>query len=377
MERRVQSRISALGIQSAEVARAEQIRAALRSILLSVRVAAFAALALAYIGYTLGQWPATRALSRGTFGLALDPLRALGAEFVGTIPQLAFLAVLYVVLRMLLRVLHLLFDAIGRGTVQIGNFDRDWAQPTYKIVRLLTVAFGLVVAYPYIPGSSSEAFKGVSLFMGIVFSIGSSSAISNIVAGYMMTYRRAFKVGDFVQIGSATGAVIGMRLQVTHLRNYRNEEIIIPNSQILTTDVVNFSSLAQTEGSYVSSAVGIGYGTSWRRVETILLDAAARTPGLVHASKPFVLVKGLGDFAVTYELNTPLADPRTRITTTTLLNRNVLDVFNEHGVQVMTPAYEADPPEPKVVPLSEHHAHLPATAPPIRPETVAPGNPAV
>ena len=375
MERRVQSRIQALGLQSSEVARAEQIRTALQGMLFGVRVVAFVALALAYVGYVLAQWPATRALSHGTFGLALDPLRALGAEFVGAIPQLAFLLVLYVILRMALRVLHLFFDAIGRGTLQFGNFDREWALPTYKIVRLLVVAFGLIVAYPYIPGSNSDAFKGVSLFIGVVFSLGSSSAIGNIIAGYMMTYRRAFKVGDLVQIGNATGTVIEMRLQVTHLRNYRNEEIIIPNSQILTSDVVNFSSLEKIAGSMVCSQVGIGYETSWRKVQEILLEAAGRTAGLASAPNPFVLVKSLGDFSVTYELNAPLADARTRIMTSSLLNRNVLDVFNEHGIQIMTPAYEADPPEPKIAPVQGLYPQpAPVAAASLQPETVAPGS---
>jgi small-conductance mechanosensitive channel len=121
---------------------------------------------------------------------------------------------------------------VGRGTVTLANFDPEWAQPTYKIVRVAVTAFGLIVAYPYIPGSQSAAFKGVSLFIGVVFSLGSSSAVSNIIAGYMMTYRRAFKVGDRIRVGSAIGDVIEMRLQVTHLRSIKNEEIVIPNSRL-------------------------------------------------------------------------------------------------------------------------------------------------
>ena len=376
MERRVQSRIQALGIQSSEVARAEQIRTALRGMLFGIRVVAFVALALSYIGYVLAQWPATRALSHGTLGLALDPLRALGAEFVAAIPRLAFLVVLYVILRLALRVLHLFFDAIGRGALQFRNFDREWAQPTYKIVRLLVVAFGLVVAYPYIPGSNSEAFKGVSLFIGIVFSLGSSSAISNVIAGYMMTYRRAFKVGDRVKIGDAVGDVVQARLQVTHLRSPKNEEIIIPNSEILSGQVMNYSSLSKTAALLLHIEVGIGYTTSWRHVEAILLDAATRTPGLAAQPTPFVRIKRLGEFAVTYELNAPCGDVQAMLATYTRLHQNVLDVFNEHGVQIITPAYEGDPPEPKVVPLRDLDA-LGPKAPSPRPETVAADSPAV
>ena len=240
--------------------------------------------------------------------------------------------------------IRLFFEAVGRGTVTLGGFDAEWAQPTYKIVRVAVVAFGLIVAYPYIPGSQSEAFKGVSLFIGIVFSLGSSSAISNIIAGYMMTYRRAFKVGDRVKIGEAIGDVIEMRLQVTHLRSLKNEEIVIPNSQILSGEVLNYSSLARdarpdpAHGSRhrLRDAVAAGRG-----------DAAGRRRrarrGLAAEPRPFVLIKRLGDFAVTYELNVPCRDVPAMAALYTALHQKILDVFNEHGVQIMTPAYEGDP----------------------------------
>jgi small-conductance mechanosensitive channel len=130
---------------------------------------------------------------------------------------------------------------VERGRVTLGRFDPEWAQPTYKIVRVAIVAFGLIVAYPYIPGSQSAAFRGVSLFIGVVFSLGSSSAVSNIIAGYMMTYRRAFKVGDRIKVGNTVGEVVETRLQVTHLRSPKNEEIVVPNSQILTSEVINYT----------------------------------------------------------------------------------------------------------------------------------------
>ena len=280
LRRRVEARIHSVGIQSFEVMRAEQIRKALQNSLLAIRVILFLGLALVYAGYVLRQWPSTRAMSHGVAGLALDPLRTLGAGFVANIPRLAFLIVLFVLVRIVLRVTRLFFDAVGRGTVTLRRFDPEWSEPTYKIIRIAIVAFGLVVAYPYIPGSQSEAFKGVSLFIGIVFSLGSSSAVSNIIAGYMMTYRRAFKVGDRVKIGDSVGDVMETRLQVTHVRSLKNEEIVIPNSEILTGQVLNYSSLGRERSLLLHTEVGIGYATSWRHVETILLDAAARTPGL-------------------------------------------------------------------------------------------------
>jgi small-conductance mechanosensitive channel len=186
-----------------------------------------------------------------------------------------------------------------------------------------------------------------------MFSLGSSSAISNMIAGYMMIYRRAFKVGDRVKIGDAFGEVLETRLQVTHIRSIKNEEIVIPNSQILSSQVINYSSLARTRGLILHTEVGIGYETSWRQVEAMLLEAAARTHGIASDPSPFILEKELGAFAVVYELNAYCSDAQSIHTLYAELHRNTLDVFNEHGVQIMTPAYECDPAEPKVAPAKD------------------------
>jgi small-conductance mechanosensitive channel len=250
--------------------------------------------------------------------------------------------------------------------VRLSRFEPEWSQPTYKILRIAVVAFGLVVAYPYIPGSQSQAFKGVSLFIGLVFSLGSSTAIANVIAGYMMTYRRAFKPGDRVKIGDTVGDVIETRLQVTHIRSFKNEEIVIPNAQILSGEVLNYSTLARTQGLILHTEVGIGYEVSWRKVEGMLLEAAGRTSGLATDGRPFVLLKRLGDFAITYELNAYCREATAMNALYTALHRNILDVFNENGVQIMTPAYEGDPPEPKIVPPAEWT---------VAPSSAAVGNP--
>lgn len=364
LTRRLQARIHTVGIQSFEVMRADKIWAAVRNGLIGIRTLILFAGGLVYVGYVLAQWPWTHGFSQDLAGFVLGPLQVLAGGLVANIPQLVFLAVLFVVVRFLLRLVRLFFEAVGRGTVTLANFDADWAQPTYKIVRVAIVAFGLIVAYPYIPGSQSEAFKGVSLFIGIVFSLGSSSAVSNIIAGYMMTYRRAFKVGDRVKIGDAVGDVIEMRLQVTHLKSFKNEEIVIPNSEILSGEVVNYSSLAKSQGLILHTEVGIGYETPWRQVEAMLLEAASRcSPPAAEPPRAFVLLKKLGDFAVTYELNLYCTDIKTMLPLYTAMHRNVLDVFNEYGVQIMTPAYEGDPAEPKVVPPKDFYT-APAVVPP-------------
>jgi small-conductance mechanosensitive channel len=156
-------------------------------------------------------------------------------------------------------------------------------------------------------------------------------------------------VGDRVRIGSSVGDVIAMRMQVTHLRSFKNEEIIIPNSQILGAEVMNFSSLSKNGGLILHTEVGIGYETPWRQVEAMLLMAADRTEGLAKQPPPFVFEKALGDFAVVYEINAYTENVKAMAALYAELHRQILDVFNEYGVQIMTPAYEGDTPEPKVV----------------------------
>jgi small-conductance mechanosensitive channel len=375
--RRLQSRIQSIGIQSFEVMRADRIVAALRSVVSGVRAGVIAASLILYFIYVLRQWPWTRRLSHDLFGFVIAPLQVIANGFVQHLPSLIFLVVLFFVIRVGLKLLRLFFEAIGRGAVTFGGFDPEWAQPTYKIVRIAVIAFGLVVAYPYIPGSESAAFKGVSLFLGVVFSLGSSTAIANIIAGYMMTYRRAFRVGDRVKVGDALGDVIEVRLQVTHMRSVKNEEIVIPNSQILSNEVLNYSSLARTRGLILHTEVGIGYETPWRQVEAMLIEAAARTPGVSREPPPYVLLKKLGDFAVTYEVNVFSHDVSTMHLQYTGLHHQILDVFNEYGVQIMTPAYEGDPERAKVVPRSDWYAApaaSPAAPPPVtRADGASPG----
>ena len=356
LTRRLEARIHSINIQSFEVMRAEQIWSALRSALLASRAIVFLLAALVYLGFVFAQFPSTRGLSHDMAGFALGPLRVMVVGIAAAIPSLVFLAVLFVVVRVGLRFVRFFFEAVRQGSVTLANFDPDWAEPTYKIVRIAAIAFALIVAYPYVPGSSTDAFKGVSLFIGIVFSLGSSSAISNIIAGYMLTYRRALKVGDRVRIGTALGEVIETRLQVTHLRSIKNEEIIIPNSQIMAGEVLNYSSLSRTRGLILHTDVGIGYEVPWRQVEAMLMAAAGRTAGICVDPPPFVLEKQLGDFAVTYELNVYCRNVEAMARLYAELHRNILDLFNEYGVQIMTPAYEGDPDVPKVVPRKDWYA---------------------
>jgi small-conductance mechanosensitive channel len=310
-------------------------------------------LAYFYISSVLGTFPWTRSFAMRLLDVVVQPLVVMGEGFVRSIPKLAFLTVLFFLVRYLLRALKLFFTAVEYRRITISGFDPEWGMPTYRLVRVAVIAFAVVIAYPYIPGSESAAFKGVSLFLGVVVSLGSTSFIANMIAGLTMTYRGAYRVGDWVRIGEEEGRVTEMRMMVMRLRTRKNESVTMPNSLILNSSVHNFSALAREEGLVLHTEVSIGYDASWRKVEAMLLEAARRTEGVVDEPPPFVNQKSLGDFAVTYELNATVRSPERIPLHYSDLHRNIQDVFNEHGVQIMSPAYVSDPEHPKLVPPSE------------------------
>lgn len=349
-ENKLKAKIDSLESRSFQMIRSRQLWFTIYSFIRGIKFLLFLIIIFICTQYVLGLFPWTRAVSISLLGFFLKPLSAFGNSILSFIPDLAFLIVIYFITKYLLKLIKLFFHGIEQGSIKIANFEPEWAIPSYKILRLLLIAFSVVVAYPYIPGSESDAFKGVSLFMGVLFSLGSSSLISNLIAGYTMTYRKTFKKGEMVKIEDYVGQVMDIKLFVTRLRTLKNEEVVVPNSIILNSNVVNYSTLAAERGLILHTTVGIGYETSWRQVEDMLKAAAQRTEGILKDPPPFVLQKSLGDFAVTYELNAFCNDPLNMMRHYTALHQNVLDVFNENNVQIMTPAYEGDPAEPKVVP---------------------------
>lgn len=362
LDGRVKEQLTGLEARSMRIVSASHVWSALRGVRKFVWSMATVIAGVFYLDYVLHLFPWTRLFAARLWALLIDPLRAMGDSVLAAIPGLAFLVILVIVTRYLLKTIRLFFMALAEGTTPLVHFERDWAWPTYRLVRFFIIAFALVVAYPYIPGSQSDAFKGISLFLGVIVSLGSSSVIGNIIAGYTMIYRRAFRVGDRVKIEDHLGDITESRLLVTHLRTPKNEEIVIPNSLILSNSVVNYSTLARKGQLILHATVGIGYETPWRQVEAMLLQAADRTEGLLKEPKPFVLQKQLGSFDVTYEINVYCDNAQAMNRLYTQLHRNILDQFNEYGVQIMTPAYEGDPQEMKVVPRDQWYA-APAAAP--------------
>jgi small-conductance mechanosensitive channel len=356
LDRRYRSRLRHVQVGTVEIVRAEHLwQGLVRAISIVAGLVALVAVYLTF-DYVLLLFPWTRALGNNLSAILLGPLATIGMGVLRYIPDLVFLVILALITRYVLKVVRLFFRRVSDGTITLSGFEADWAKPTDRIVRLLVVAFALIVAYPHIPGSGTDAFKGVSILFGLLFSLGSPSVISNMVAGQSLAYRRAFKVGDRVKIGEHIGDVAQIRLLSTYLRTPKNEQIVIPNSNVLNGEIVNYTSLAKAPGLILHSIVSIGYGTPWRQVEAMLLEAAGRTPGLLPEPRPFVLQKTLGTFAVDYVINVYCDNPTAMFPLYSALHRSILDVFNEHNVQIMTPAYEGDPERPKVVPRDQWFA---------------------
>jgi small-conductance mechanosensitive channel len=346
IENRIQSKISSVENYSFRLIRSQQLWKAYYLFFKTLRIIVIILMIAGFFQYVLGQFPWTNKIADYTLGLFIDPLVNIGKGFLRFLPSLAFL----------IKLIKLLFGGIQEGGMQISKFDPEWAMPTYKILRLIVIIFALVLAYPYIPGSNSSAFKGISVFMGVLLSLGSSSFIANIIAGYSMTYRGAFKKGDRIQVGDVTGFVEEQKLMVTRVRTLKNEDVVIPNSTMLNSNIINFSARAKGEGLILHTTVGIGYETPWRQVDAMLKLAAERTEGLLKNPPPFVIKQSLGDFAVNYEINAYCDDASKMPFYYTVLHQNILDIFNENNVQIMTPAYEGDPDTPKVVPREQWHA---------------------
>ena len=357
---RIKSKIDRLENVSFKLIQSEQLLAILHFLYRVVRLVIVLFITLFFVDYILGLFPRTRQMARYIFDLLVSPLEKMALSFVEALPSLVFLLIIFVLTQYIIKLIRLFFHGIDLGEIRISNFDAEWAMPTFRIIKLLVIIFALVIAYPYIPSSSSNAFQGISVFLGVLFSLGSSSFIANIIAGYSMTYRRAFKKGDRIQVDDFMGFVLEQTLMVTRLRSVKNEEIIIPNSTLLNSNIKNYTQAAKERGIILHTSVGIGYETPWRLVEAMLLEAVARTNGLLKDPPPYVLHKGLGDFAVTYEINAYCDDPVNMYFMYTDLHRNILDVFNENNIQIMTPAYEGDPEVPKVVPKDQWNTPLAA-----------------
>jgi small-conductance mechanosensitive channel len=254
-----------------------------------------------------------------------------------------FLTILLVILATygLTRLVRAIFAEIEQGTIHFRNFDRDWAPFTSRIINFLLLVGAAIVIFPYIPGSDSEAFQGIAIFLGALFTLSSTAAVANIVSGVIQTYTGAFRVGDVIRINETVGTVIEKRLLTTRVRTFKQEDVSFPNSLVMNVSVVNYSSLAKDAGVVLYTTVTIGYDVPWRTVHSLLLGAAANVEGFLKAPPPFVLQTSLDDYYISYQLNAYTKSPQIMPLLYSQLHQNIQDAFNQAGVEIMSPAFTA------------------------------------
>jgi len=302
-----------------------------------VRNLVTAALLLAYVFYGFMHFPRTRVVTNEMSSVFGPPIQRGIHEVENYIPNLGYLLVILLFGWIVLRGMKYFFSAIRRGTIVLEHFPADWADPTYKLCRSIVFLFVLMVGFPYLPGAGTAFFRGFSLFVGALVTFGSSGAIGNLLAGILLTYARAFRVGDVVQIEGVYGRVAEKTLLVTRLVTTGNEQVSIPNSKVLNESVTNYSAHGAGNSVAMAVSVTIGYDIDWRTVHKMLIDAATRTAQAATDPPPAVMEKSLDNYSVNYELRVFSRTADGIYDSYAALRRNVLDAFAEAGVEIMTP----------------------------------------
>jgi len=314
--------------------------------------------ALVWLSFALAQFPPTRPWADEILGRMLGIVHSGGVALVSALPGLLFVGLIVLVARGVSQLLAVWFDQVEHGRIQLEWLQADAVRPTRRIFAILVWGFALAMAYPYLPGAQTEAFKGLSVLFGVMVSLGGSSVIGRALAGLTLMYSRLFRRGDYVRIGDTEGLVVDVGMFATRIRNGLGEEIAVPSSEVVSASVKNYSHTAPGAGYLVTTGVTIGYSTPWRQVHAMLEEAARRTGGLSAAPPPIVRQTGLSDFYVRYRLaaHARAEDPPPRVTVLSELHAHIQDVFNEHGVQIMSPHYEGDPEQLQVVAKEKWYA---------------------
>ena len=286
-------------------------------------------------------FPQTKDLAYKLFSYIWDPIKSIFLGIVEYIPNLFTIFVIWLAVKYLVRLVRYLASEIQSERLKIGGFYADWAMPTFHIVRFLLYAFMIAMIYPYLPGSKSGVFQGISVFVGLIVSLGSSTVIGNIIAGLVITYMRPFKLGDRIKLNDTTGNVIEKTPLVTRIRTPKNEVVTIPNSFIMSSHTVNFSQSARDYGLIIHSEVSVGYDIPWRKTHQLLVEAALNTPGVVDDPRPFVLETSLQDYYPVYQVNAYIKDANQLAQVYSDLHQNIQDRFNEEGIEIMSPHYIA------------------------------------
>jgi small-conductance mechanosensitive channel len=333
-----------------------------------------AAIGYAWVYFVLDSFDLTAPLARSLATWLGEEVLWIGEGLLGAVPGLATAAIVLILTRVAVDLIRYFFEAVQKGRIRIRLFHPETTAATQRIFTLLAWAVGIALAYPYLPGSSTEAFKGISVLLGLMLTLGSAGLITQAMSGLVVVYSRSLGRGDFVDVNGIQGVVTEVAALAIKVVNVRNEEITIPNSVVVATPIRNYSKLGRTQGTLLTTKVTIGYEAPWRQVQAMLVGAAAKTPGVRDTPAPFVYQRALSDFYVEYELFASIDDPARRIPIQSDLHASILDEFNAHGVQIMSPHHLTQPDEAVLVPPERWYAK-PAQHPAAPPEPARPDRP--
>jgi small-conductance mechanosensitive channel len=337
IERRLGLRVSAIKFQSQVLIEKQDVEKYVANIIRFLSFILYIPLIYVYLVNVFLLFPQTKNIAESLLTTVYTAVASVGVSIVDYLPNLIILAVFFFIAKGVLRVITHFFSGIESKRIFISGFYPEWADPTQKIVRLFAIIFFIILAFPYLPGSDSPAFQGLSIFLGVLLSIGSSGAITNIISGIVLTYMRAFTIGDRVKIADTEGDVVEKSLFVTRIRTVKNVGIAIPNAMVLNNHIINYSNQAKKRGLILNISLTLGYEIPWQKIQELLINSVKGVDGVDESLKPFVLQKSLNDFYVEYELNAYTREPEKMGQIYSDLNQRILDQFNTAGIEIASP----------------------------------------
>lgn len=305
-----------------------------------------AALAFLWLHQLLRALPLTEPLARELSGWLWRKAEWVGAGVVDALPGLITVAILLAITRLAVDLVSVFCRAVEHGRLRVPALHPETISATRRIFTILAWGLGIALAYPYLPGASSDAFKGLSVLFGLMITLGSTGLVTQAMSGLVVVYARALREGDYVEVNGVQGVVREVTALATKIVNIRNEEITVPNSVLVSNPIYNYSKLASEHGTLVSTRLSIGYDVPWREVHRLLLEAARVTPGVRATPDPYIYQRALADFYVEYELFLSIDRPMQRVPILSALHANILDAFNAAGIQIMSPHFMTQPAQP-------------------------------
>ena len=335
------TRFHVLRFRSLELVTPDQITDGLISLVRSTQIGLNLLLGLTGLAFALSFFPGTHGFISGLIDKLGEVLMGAGETIIGYLPNLFTLILIVILTRYTLKLLRFFHEGINSRKIKVAGLHQELTEPTFQLLRFMIVALALVAAYPFLPGSDSPVFRGITIFIGFLLSLGSTSLVTNIVSGIVLTYTRGLRIGDRVKIGGTVGDVIERTLLVTRIRTIKNVVVTIPNGMVLNNEIINYNAPMVDEGLILNTTVTIGYDVPWRQVHDLLIHAAIATCDIQSAPKPFVLQTSLDDYYVSYELNAYTHAPERMAVIYSELHQNIQDWFNEASVEIMSPGYTA------------------------------------